>query len=125
MRSHIRAVQSPAGSVRLREARAFINVFPPGVEVLLLAGVAAGRLHEAARSGPDLAELMNRVELLMHDAGASDRAALFETATKALGSADAGWPRMPVLLLDVPFDSEGESRFLWALADQAPAALIT
>ena len=221
MRSHIRAVQSPAGSVRLREARAFINAFAPGDEVLLLgasrgavddlarsiaiekgatfglhrlsftqlaarlaalqlasgdrtpattlgheavatratfeadkdealeyfspvartpgfakalartlmelrlAGVAAGRLHEAARSGPDLAELMNRVELLMHDAGASDRAALFETATKALGSGDAGWPRMPVLLLDVPFDSEGESRFLWALADQAPAALIT
>src|SRR5437763_1707775 len=211
MRSHIRAVQSPAGSVRLREARAFINVFPPGVEVLLLgasrgavddlarsiaiekgatyglhrlsftqlaarlaalqlassdrtpattlgheavatratfeaakdealeyfspvartpgfakalartlmelrlAGVAAGRLHEAARSGPDLAELMNRVELLTHDAGASDRAALFETATKALGSGDAGWPRMPVLLLDVPFDSEGEARFLGAL----------
>src|SRR5205823_4281146 len=57
---------------------------------LRLAGVAAGRLHEAAWSGPDLAELMNRVELLMHDAGASDRAALFETATKALGSADAG-----------------------------------
>ena len=36
MRSHIRAVQSPAGSVRLREARAFINAFAPGDEVLLL-----------------------------------------------------------------------------------------
>src|SRR5207244_2849252 len=109
---------------------------------LRLAGVAAGQLNglsrrsgdptnmkldlsESPRSGPDLAELMNRVELLMNDAGASDRAALFETATTALGSAEAGWPRMPVLLLDVPFDSEGESRFLLALADQATAALIT
>jgi len=92
---------------------------------LRLAGASGERLSRLSRSGPDLAELLNRVELLMGDAGASDRAALFETATKALGSPDTAWPPMPVLLLDVPFDSEAEARFLWALVHQSPKALIT
>lgn len=216
-----RAVQSPAASVRLREARAFVDGFAPGDEVLLLgasrgavddfaraialergttfglhrlsftqlaarlaalqlassarapatplgheavatratfeahredalgycspvartpgfpralartllelrlAGTSGERLIGLARSGPDLAELLNRVELLMGEAGASDRASLFETATKALDSSDTAWPPMPVLLLDVPFDSEAEARFLWALVERAPHALLT
>jgi hypothetical protein len=92
---------------------------------LRLAGASEERLSRLSRSGPDLAELLNRVELLMGDAGASDRAALFETATKALGSSETSWPPMPVLLLDVPFDSEAEARFLWALIQQSPNALVT
>ena len=92
---------------------------------LRLAGAARANLHALARSGPDLAGLLHRVEVLMGEAGASDRAALFETAAKALGSADTGWPPMPVLLLDVPFDSQSEAEFLWALVQQSPAALIT
>ncbi len=92
---------------------------------LRLAGAARANLHALPRSGPDLAELLNRVEMLMGEAGASDRAALFETAAKALGSADTGWPPMPVLLLDVPFDSQAEAEFLWALVQQSPGGLIT
>ncbi len=30
-----------------------------------------------------------------------------------------GWPSMPTLLLDVPFDSEAEAQFLWALIETA------
>jgi len=36
-----------------------------------------------------------------------------------------GWPPMPLLLLDVPFDSEIEAQFLWALVQQSPRVLIT
>ncbi len=92
---------------------------------LRLASAPVDRLSSLPRSGPDLAELLNRVELLMGEAGASDRAALFETATRALGSSTTGWPAMPAVLLDVPFDSEAEARFLWALIQQSPKALIT
>ncbi len=92
---------------------------------LRLASAPVERLSSLSRSGPDLAELLNRVELLMGEAGASDRAALFETAIRALGSSTTGWPAMPTLLLDVPFDSEAEARFLWALIQQSPRSLIT
>ena len=62
---------------------------------------------------------------LLNEAGASDRASLFETATKALGSPVTGWPPMPLLLLDVPFESEIEAQFLWALIQQSPQVMIT
>ena len=32
---------------------------------------------------------------------------------------------MPVLLLDVPFESDSETRLLWALVERSPRALIT
>ena len=60
-----------------------------------------------------------------NEAGASDRASLFETATRALGSPVTGWPTMPLLLLDVPFESEIEAQFLWALVQQSPQVMIT
>ena len=69
--------------------------------------------------------MLDRVDILLNEAGASDRAALFETATKALGSPVTGWPTMPLLLLDVPFESEIEAQFLWALIQQSPQVMIT
>jgi CRISPR/Cas system-associated exonuclease Cas4 (RecB family) len=92
---------------------------------LRLAAVASGDLSRLSRSGTDLAALLDRVDILLNDAGASDRASLFETATKALGSHVTGWPPMPLLLLDVPFESEIEAQFLWALVQQSPQAMIT
>jgi CRISPR/Cas system-associated exonuclease Cas4 (RecB family) len=92
---------------------------------LRLAGTPDERLNGLSRGGPDLAQLLNRVDSLMNEAGASDRATLFETATKALGASATHWPAMPAVLLDVPFDSEAESLFLWALIQQSPRALIT
>ena len=95
---------------------------------LRLAGTSGERLTPLVRSGPDLAALLDRVELLMNEAGASDRAELFMQATRALSlrpSRLVPFGAMPVLLLDVPFDSEIEARFLWALVQQAPHALMT
>ena len=53
---------------------------------LRLAAVASGDLACLPRSGGDLAALLERVEALLGEAGASDRASLFEIATKALTS---------------------------------------
>ena len=92
---------------------------------LRLAAVASDDLARLQRSGSDLAALLDRVDNLLNEAGASDRAMLFETATKALGSGVTGWPPMPLLLLDVPFESEIEAQFLWALVQQSPQVMIT
>jgi ATP-dependent helicase/nuclease subunit B len=92
---------------------------------LRLAAVASGHLARLPRSGTDLAALLDRVEILLAEAGASDRASLFEIATKALGSPVTGWPPMPLLLLDVPLESEIEAQFLWSLIQQSPQAMIT
>jgi ATP-dependent helicase/nuclease subunit B len=92
---------------------------------LRLAAVAGADLVRLLRSGTDLAALLDRVDILLNEAGASDRAALFETATKALGSPVTSWPLMPLLLLDVPFESEIEAQFLWALVQQSPQVMIT
>ena len=92
---------------------------------LRLAALASGDLARLPRSGTDLAALLARVDILLEEAGASDRASLFETATRALGSPVTGWPPMPLLLFDVPFESEIEAQFLWALIQQSPQVMIT
>jgi CRISPR/Cas system-associated exonuclease Cas4 (RecB family) len=92
---------------------------------LRLSSEAGNPLGRMSGSLPDLAELLDRVETLLDEAHASDRASLFEIATRTMSSAESGWPSMPVLLLDVPFESEAETKFLWALIEQAPRALVT
>ena len=92
---------------------------------LRLASVDSGDLVRLPRSGTDLAALLDRVEDLLNEAGASDRAALFEIATAALGSPVIGWSPMPLLLLDVPFQSEIETQFLWTLVQRSPQVMIT
>jgi ATP-dependent helicase/nuclease subunit B len=92
---------------------------------LRLAAVGGGDLVRLPRSGGDLAALLDRVDILLNEAGASDRASLFDTATKAMNSPVTGWTTMPLLLLDVPFESEIEAQFLWALIQQSPRVLIT
>src|SRR4029079_19155441 len=76
--------------------------FPKALERTLLdlrlAGVSGRDLFRLPASGGDLAHLLDRVDTLVDNAGASDRAALFQTAIKALGSPLAGWPSLPLLL---------------------------
>src|SRR5919109_1031225 len=92
---------------------------------LRLAAVASRDLTRLPRSGTDLAALLDRVDVLLNEADACDRASLFEIATKAVGSPVTGWPPMPLLLLDVPFESETEAQFLWTLVQQSPQVMIT
>ena len=92
---------------------------------LRLGRISPDELARLPRSGSDLAALLARVEALLEAAGASDRAALFQIAVKALEAPLIGWPAMPVLLLDVPFDSAVEAQFLWTLMLRSPQALVT
>ena len=92
---------------------------------LRLASVGSGDLAGLPRGGSGLAALVDRVDILLTEAGASDRAALFETATQGLRSPVTGWATMPLLLLDVPFESEIEVKFLWTLVQQSPHVMIT
>src|SRR4029450_7756334 len=68
---------------------------------LRLAALASGDLARLPRSGSDLAALLDRVDILLNEAGASDRASVFGTATTAVGSPVTRWPPMPLLLLRV------------------------
>ena len=99
------------------------------LQELRLAGIASGTLAGLKRSGCDLAELLDRVDMLMEEAGTSDRAALFAAAARALTPHSSPLTPIPLgiplLLLDVPFESEAEANFLWALVSAAPQALIT
>src|SRR5262245_39089534 len=65
---------------------------------LRLAALTGADLVRMPRSGTDLAALLDRVDILLNEAGAGDRAALFETATKALSSQLTNWLPMPLLL---------------------------
>ena len=47
--THLRAIQSSSASIRLKEARAFLDQFLPGDEVLLL-GASRGAVDDLARS---------------------------------------------------------------------------
>jgi ATP-dependent helicase/nuclease subunit B len=109
------------------------------LQELRLAGSAGDTLGNLSRSGPDLAELLDRVDTLMSEAGTSDRAALFTAAANALnpspsafgslpfalGPLPSALASLPTLLLDVPFDSDAEAAFLWALLRGSPDVLIT
>jgi CRISPR/Cas system-associated exonuclease Cas4 (RecB family) len=107
------------------QAPGFPKALARTLQELRLAARTGGNLSAAPRSGQDLGALLERVDLLLKDTGASDRAALFAAATRAFGSAITRWPPMPLLLLDVPFDSEIETGFLRALIEQSPQAMIT
>lgn len=92
---------------------------------LRLAGVSGRDLFRLPRSGSDLAHLLDRVDTLLDNAGASDRASLFQTAIKALGSRQTGGSALPVLLLDVPLTCTSEGQFFWELVQQSPRVTIT
>jgi CRISPR/Cas system-associated exonuclease Cas4 (RecB family) len=92
---------------------------------LRMAGIGADALRSVARTGPDLAALLERFEAQFELAGAADRAELFRTAARALARADEVLRGVPVLLLDVPLESRAERTFLQALAAAAPEMFAT
>ena len=108
----------------VRHTPGFPRALTTTLTELRLHDVAAEQLTALRRSGADLADLLARVEALLDAAGASDRAALFESARAGL-ERSSEYAGIPVLLLDVPLDSAVESRFLLALARRSSRALVT
>ena len=109
------------------------------LQELRLAAVGADRLTGLPLGGADLASLLERFDAQFADARATDRAHLFDAATRALQAPVDASPRTPgfelsaaglqpaaLLLLDVPIDSGVEFAFVSALlARYGDAALIT
>lgn len=93
------------------------------LQELRLAAVGADRLGSLALGGGDLAVLLERFEEQFARASATDRATLFDAATRALNQLPAtGFqPPASLLLLDVAIDSAVEFAFVSALL-QRPAS---
>lgn len=96
------------------------------LQELRLAQVPAVSVAALPLGGADLAVLLDRFDAQFAAASATDRASLFAAAAEAVRR---GTPSVavavPLVLLDVPFESAGELDFLRALIAAAPEALIT
>jgi CRISPR/Cas system-associated exonuclease Cas4 (RecB family) len=82
---------------------------------LRLSRVDAAQLRGLPLGGGDLAELLDRFDEQFHAAAATDRATLFETASRSLADAPDVYQTSALLLLDVAPDSPGELDFVRAL----------
>src|SRR5262245_29100685 len=87
------------------------------LQELRLAQVSADRLGRLPLGGADLSGLLERFDAQFASARATDRATLFDAATRAVSSqlpaSGSGLPAM--LFLDVPIDSDIEFAFIKAL----------
>jgi len=88
---------------------------------LLLARVGSAPLAKLPLGGPDLARLLERFEEQFEEAGATDRALLFEAAAEAAASVSG----RPLLFLDVPLESAVEFSLARRLIETASETLIT
>jgi CRISPR/Cas system-associated exonuclease Cas4 (RecB family) len=104
----------------------------PGFPRALAATLTELRLRTASpaalspldRSGSDLADLLNRVEAWMDGARATDRAAFVAAAIARLRDTRDG-AGLPIVLLDVPFDSVLTIELLLTLIARASSAIVT
>src|SRR5262249_20548494 len=97
------------------------------LQELRLAHVTSPALAALPLGGAHLSVLLDRFENDFDSASATDRATLFAAATAAAstGSRLNSVLGIPLVLLDVPFDSMAESEFLRTLMDASPSTLIT
>ncbi len=97
------------------------------LQELRLAHVSSAALTTLPLGGADLSVLMDRFEREFASASATDRATLLATATTATSNRSPldSVLGIPLVLLDVPFDSASEFEFLHALISASPNALIT
>ena len=88
---------------------------------LALAGVGPGALRTLPLGGRDLAALLERFDEQFDEAGATDRAALFEAAM----ASTLPLRGLPLLLLDVPLETTVELALARRLIESAPDTLMT
>jgi ATP-dependent helicase/nuclease subunit B len=89
-------------------------------EELRSAGVSARDLSVFQPGDPGLVALLEAVEQELDRMKIADRAEIFEIAIACIADEGAPGGGMPLLLLDLPFDVELESRLVAALALRAP-----
>ena len=115
----------------------FARALSRTLQELRLAGIKGAQLASLPLGGRDLEGLLDRFETHFAGAGARDRATLFTTAThvaqltaESSGAASAPRPsgidlRAPLVLLDVPLDSQLEFAFVRSLLLASSEVLIT
>jgi CRISPR/Cas system-associated exonuclease Cas4 (RecB family) len=90
------------------------------------AGGERPRLTEAdAEATADVGRLLARVEEHLERGSIDDRPALFRLATAACRRGPGRWTQLPLVLLDVPLDSQVERDFVAQVIECAPAAMAT
>jgi CRISPR/Cas system-associated exonuclease Cas4 (RecB family) len=92
------------------------------LQELRLAGVHASQLTGLPLAGPDLADLLERVEASFAAASSADRAELFRAAARTLAE---GSIAEAVVLLDVPLEQAAERELVRALITGAGTTLAT
>ncbi|HXW04161.1 MAG TPA: PD-(D/E)XK nuclease family protein [Vicinamibacterales bacterium] len=95
------------------------------IQELRLSAVAPSRIGSLPLGGRDLEALLARFERLFAEADATDRAALFSAAAEGAALPSHELAGAPLLLLDVPLDSEVEFAFCAAVLRAAGSALVT
>ena len=97
------------------------------LQELRLAHVPSSALAGLPLGGADLSVLLDRFEREFDAASATDRATLFASATAVVSGSrpNNSLLNLPLLLVDVPFDSAAEFDFIRALMNRAPHTLVT
>lgn len=75
--------------------------------------------------GPELTVLVTEIERDLDTMKIADRAAIYEAALTALCEATTALGRTPVLLLDLPMETQLDRVLIAALTERAPAVLAT
>ena len=90
------------------------------------AGLDASLLAKKPAPAPEVGVFLAEYEARMNEARLADHAALFGAATTAIGAEKpAAWLGLPILLLDVPVESEVEREFVTALTSKSSRVLAT
>jgi hypothetical protein len=92
------------------------------LQELRLAGVAPAQLTPLPLAGPDLADLLERIDASFAAASTADRAELFRAAARTIATAPAA---DVVVLLDLPFEHSAERELVSALVTTASSTLAT
>ena len=92
------------------------------LQELRLAGVRAPQLTPLPLAGPDLADLLERIDASFAAASSADRAELFRAAAQTIATSPAA---EEVVLLDLPFDHAAERELVSALVSSARSTLAT
>jgi hypothetical protein len=92
------------------------------LQELRLAGVRARQLTPLPLAGPDLADLLERIDRSFAAASSADRAELFRAAARTLARTPAA---EVVVLLDLAFEHAAERELVTALVGSATSTLAT
>jgi hypothetical protein len=115
-----------AGSLAYFAAVANTPGFPRALartlQELRLAGVRSLQLTRLPLAGPDLADLLERVEASFTSASSADRASLFRAAAHTIARAPVA---EVVILLDLPLDHAAERELVGALVTSARSTFAT